>query len=200
MATPYLLPADLRSVKPLDDEDAFPDARLAQLVGVYESRAEDYRGVAFTPRTATQTVWLGYCARTTLLLSWPKVRSITSVTVDGTLVSPSSYELTDVGAIYSASGFYGRAVVVVYEHGFDAPLSLTWVGAADLLEGCRQYVRSKAVLDRSQVSRDAISIAGPEGGTTSYSTPNAAQGRPTGFLTVDESLNSLPDFRVPGIG
>lgn len=200
MATPYLVPDDLRSVKPLDDVDAFPDARLAQLVAVFEQVAESYRGVAFTPRVATEQVWLGYAPFGRLVLSWPKVRSITSVTVDGTPLDPASFQVTDTGDVYSLSGFYGMNAVAVYPHGYDAPGDNTWTGAATLLEACRQYVRSKAVLDRSQVARDAISVAGPEGGTTSYSTPNAAQGRPTGYLAVDELLNMLPDYRIVGVG
>lgn len=200
MATPYLVPDDLRSTEPLEDTDAFPDARLAQLVAVFEQVAESYRGVAFTPRSATETVWLYRQACSLLSLSWPKVRSITSVTVDGTLIDADTYDLTDRGQVYSASGFYGTTGTLVYSHGYDAPGGLTWPGAALLLEACRQYVRSKAVLDRSKVGRDAISLAGPDGGTTRYSTPDVAAGRPTGYLVVDEYLNALPDHRIVGVG
>lgn len=200
MAAPYLVPADLRSVEPLDDTDAFPDARLAQLVAVFEAVAEGYRGVAFTPRSATQTLTLWGCTHSTLRLTWPKVRSVTSVTIDGTLIAASAYSLTDLGGVYSTSGFYGQSAVVVYSHGFDLPSSATWPGAGLLLEGCRQYVRSKAVLDRAKVGRDQLSATGPEGGTIRYSTPNAAEGRPTGYLVVDEYLNMLPDYRIPGVG
>lgn len=201
MAVPYMVPDDLRSVAGLEDVTGFPDATLARLVAVFEAAAESYRGVAFTPRVATEQVWLGYGSSERLVLSWPKVRSITSVTVDGTAIDSSLFQVTDVGDVFALGGFYGLTATVVYSHGYDVPTDgNSWPGSAMLLQACRTYVRSKAKLEKSNVGRDQISAIGPEGGTIQYSTPNIAQGRPTGYLEVDELLNLLPDHRVPGVG
>lgn len=207
MPVPYLVPAQLRSVPGLSDTAAYPDALLARMVAVFEALAESYRGVAFTPRTATLNVPLGAaftCPLQRLYLPRPRVRSVTSVTVDGTAVDAADFEVGDVAGgvtvVYSAAGWVGAEAVVVFEHGFDAPDSGTWPEGEMLLEACRTYVRAKVKQAGSGVSRDAISIAGPDGGTTRYSTPDVSQGRPTGYLEVDELLNLLPDYRIPGAG
>lgn len=201
MATPYLVPDDLRSVRGLESSDAYPDDVLASYVAEFEGIAEMYRGVAFTPRTAVETV-SGAGAPVslfTVLLSWPKVRAVTSVALDGDAVDTDLYRLTDLGAVYASAGLYGTTVVVTYSHGYDLP-STGWLGAENLLNACKQYVRSCAKRDESGVARDTLSIATGDGGTIRYSTPDPAAGRPTGYLDVDRLLNLLPDYRHPGIG
>lgn len=200
MATPYLAPADLRSVKGLESTDLYPDDLLASYVEEFEGIAEAYRGVAFTPRTAVETVTLTlFSGVTTVLLSWPLVRSVTSVVLDGDTLDSSTYTLTDRGGVYSASGFYGTSVAVTYAHGFDEP-STGWFRSKMLLNACKQYVRSCAKRDESAVSRDQLTATDGQGGTIRYSTPDPGAGRPTGYLDIDRLLNLLPDYRMPGIG
>jgi hypothetical protein len=64
-----------------------------------------------------------------------------------------------------------------------------------LLRACREYVRSCALADSSNVTRDVIGQSA-DGGYTRYSTPDMRAGRPTGYLEVDRLLNSLRDYRV----
>lgn len=203
-------PGDVRGRVPaLADSSKFSDDQIEGLVAEFEEVAEEYCGVAFTPRTATETFsgrprWAlpvrefspSWCSPTLMMpieLQWPLVRSITSVTSGGVLVDVADYQ-TDL-----ASGriFYGQAdptldLVIVYEHGMDAPPVV-------LLSACGEYVRSCALQRASTVPRDVIGQTF-EGSYTRYSTPDRSQGRPTGYLEVDRLLNSLPQYRVPQVG
>jgi len=200
-AAPYLTPAQIRAaVSTLADSAKYPDTALSDLVAEFEQVAEEYRGVAFTPRTAveTQTVCPGAASVT---LNWPRVRSITSVVVDGTTVSSSTYRVTEAGILQSSAGFYAggafpeASAVVTYDHGYDVPTSTVAPGSV-LLRACREYVRVCAVADRSNVPRDIIATTS-DGMSTRYSTPDKKAGRPTGYLEVDRLLNTLPDYRIP---
>lgn len=89
-----------------------------------ESSLEDACGVAFVPRYRRES--LSGTGLTRYLLSRAKVRSVRSVTVDGTALT--STQLADVDvyagrALYYPGGFtYGSGnVVAVYEHGHDSP-------------------------------------------------------------------------------
>lgn len=201
-AAPYLTPAQIRARVPvLADTSKYPDDVLAELVAEFEQVAEDYRGVAFTPRTAveTQTIAPG---STVLILNHPRVRSVASVVVDGTTLSASTYRTTDVGLEFasglSAGGGYATAAVVTtYDHGFDVPTPTVAPGAM-LLRGCRLFVSFEAVADRSAVPRDIIATSA-DGITSRYSTPNKAEGRPTGYVVLDRQLNGLTDYRHPAV-
>ena len=67
-----------------------------------------------------------------------------------------------------------------------------------MLDACTEYVLCVLRARASGVSRNTLSEA-TEAGTTRYSTPDWSAGRPTGWLEVDRLLNSLPDYRTPGI-
>jgi hypothetical protein len=49
-------------------------------------------------------------------------------------------------------------------------------------------------VDGSGAGRDTL-LTITDAGTTRYSTPNKAEGRPTGFLQVDNYLNALHSYR-----
>jgi hypothetical protein len=198
---PYLTPAELRAAGGvLVDPQKYPDALLTALVAEFELVAEDYRGVAFTPRTAVETVAVVPGA-TLLTLSWPRVRSVASVVVDGVTVSSTLYRITDADSVQASTGFTAALgylpaqAVVTYDHGYDIPTATTMPGSV-LLRACREYVRICAMADKSTVPREIIGTSA-DGVTNRYSTPNKAQGRPTGYLEVDRLLNSLPDHRIP---
>lgn len=199
---PYLTAAQVRaSVPALNNVDQFSDTLINDLVSEFEAVAEDYRGAAFTPRTETETVTFGnglvpLGGLATVVLKWPLVRTVTSVTADATVVPAASYSV-DVrnGTLrwLSVSGasvniFGVGSVVVVYDHGYTTPPPI-------VLRACRQYVRACALSDTSGVPRDVIGQS-IEGVYTRYSTPDKAAGRPTGWLEVDRLLNSLPDYRA----
>lgn len=189
----YLTPAQLRDQVPqLDNPGKYPDAVLSALVTEFEEIAEDYRGVAYTPRTATETHTVPLSS-SSIMLRHQRVRSITSVVLDGATIDAGSYTYTDHGTIESRVGFLGTGLqavstaVIVLSHGYDAP-------PQRLLRGCREYVRNCAVADRSDVPRDIIATS-VDGMTHRYSTPDKSAGRPTGYIEVDRLLNSLPDER-----
>jgi hypothetical protein len=196
MATPYMTVATLRSRVSTLDNSKYDDADLAEYIAEFESMVEDYRGVAFTPREATETVDIPAGGASRVVLDWPMVRSITSVTIDGVSVAPSVFRLADDGAVEVVDGqspFSGTSLTVVYQHGYDSP-------STTLLRACREYVRIVAVADRSSVPRDIISTTA-EGMSTRYSTPDMDHGRVTGYLEVDRLINLQPSHRLTvGVG
>lgn len=199
MATPYTTAANVRSlVRPLADEDIYTDALLEAYISEFEAVAENYRGVAFTPRSATER--LSLLDASFLQLNWPRVRSITSITIDGTTQTTDQYQLDDygrvIGLLSSGPNPYGSWATVTYSHGYDAPPSLPY--GPLVIRACVQYVRGSALRDQSDLNRDVISFS--DGGMTyRYSTPDKSSGRPTGFIEVDRLLNSLPDYRTVGV-
>lgn len=196
-ADPYLTPADIRSrvgsgAATLPPDDTAGNALIAEWIAEFEEIAEDYRGVAFTPRTETLTATANNRGAASRLLLRPLVRSVTSLTVAGDVAAPTTYTVSGADGILDyTSGFaYGQAITVVYEHGMDAP-------PQRLKRACHQYVIGVARSENAGTSRDVIAQSF-DGGTTRYSTPDKSAGRPTGWLEVDRLLNSLPDYRIPG--
>lgn len=194
-----LTPAEIRSAIPaLADDQEFSDSTLAALVAEFTEIAQNYRGVAYQPTTSTETFTPMTYGATTMELSRAKITGLTSVVIDGTTADASTYNVLEWGELgrslsfrSSAIGYVGASVVVTYTHGYVTP-------PTTLLRACKQYVRAVALTDRSNVSRDVIAQSF-EGMTTRYSTPDWNAGRPTGYLEVDRLLNSLPDYRMPGI-
>lgn len=186
----YLTAAQLRaSVSALADEAKFPDATLDSLVAEFEGIAERYRGVAFEPRTVDDEEHFIARDATRLRLGHVFIRSIASLTISGSAVSSNGYFLDKVAGVVVMPFVQNTTVVPVYDHGLDEPTD-------GLLRGCREYVRSCALSDRSGVHRDVITQADGSGGYTRFSTPDWDAGRPTGWLEVDRILNSLPDYRA----
>lgn len=198
MADPYLTPAQLRGrVSALESKTKFPDADLAEYVDEFEHVAEDYRKVAFVPRTSTYEI-TGYLGGV-IVLPRPKVRSVTSFTVAGIALDSTTYALhKHRGVIEGTPGIgipvssFGATVEITYAHGYDSP-------PPTVLRACREYVRACALSDRTSIGRDVVTQADGAGGYTRFSTPDKAAGRPTGWLEVDRLLNSAPDFSHPGV-
>lgn len=197
MATPYATPDAIRlKVPDIADTDKFPDDLLVDLIADFEKVAEQYRGIAYTTRTLTET-WIAtyWNPLDTVSLSWPQVQSITSVTLDGqTLASGTDYliEVSNTGRYrLRRSWFVGwfGTLVVTYNHG------CTTVPTT-VMRALYDYVRAGAMQNKAGVPRDVISQTLPGGGSTRYSTPDITAGRPTGYIDVDRRLNSMPDFRA----
>ena len=120
---PYFTVAEARALQPLNDAATYPDAAIdAARVGAEEA-IEEACGVAFVPRTAAET--LDGAGATGLALRWPKVRTVTSASVDGTALTAAELlevKTTSTGLYWPAYWAVGTSnLVVEYEHGFDVP-------------------------------------------------------------------------------
>jgi len=189
---PYVTPADVRALFPSLDADSFPDPLLADYEAEFEDIAERYRGVAFTTRTSTQTFPIEPGAQLNdVTLEKPQVQSITSIQLDGADVT--QYRLdAERGAVMGLllyGVWPGSVLTVVYQHG------LTTTPPA-IARAAKLYVRNAAKADASGTSRNVLSQATADGGTTRYATPDWDAGRPTGWLDVDQLLNSVRDYRI----
>ena len=171
------------------------DSTIDAYVAAFEDIAERYRGVAFTSRTATGVTVRG-TDRTTLVLPHVKVGTPTAIAIDGTaFTSDERADVTvwaDEGTLYRDAGWCGTQVVLSYPYGYSTT-------PAAILDACTEYVISLHTSRQSGASRNTLSVS-TDVGTTRYSTPDWNAGRPTGWLEVDRLLNSVPDFRIPGVG
>jgi hypothetical protein len=203
-AAPYLTPDEVRAAAPnvLGDDAQYDDDTLAGYVAEFEQTAEQYRGVAFTPRDCTEVLEVDW-GSARLSLSWPKVRAVTSLTIDGVTVSPSSYRagafpwIDSAGGFTIAGGYRSGLATVVYSHGYNAPVATDPIGGK-VIAACVEYVKSVARARPQRVGREVIATGNvADGSFTRLSTPDWKAGRPTGWLEVDRLLNELPDHRYP---
>jgi hypothetical protein len=172
-------------------ETTYPDDDIDALVSEFAEIFTKYRGVAPTPTATAETLVLR-SPSSVLVLRWPLVSALTSVTVDGIAVDGDSLTLDPAGTVTYAGTFSaGVPIVATYTHGLAAvPATLT--------RAVVQYVCAVFRADESGTGRDVIAQTF-DGGITRYSTPDMSMGRPTGWLEVDRLLNSLDDYRMPGI-
>lgn len=147
---------------------------------------EHYCNVAFGQRLEREVVpWQRGPA---VALRWASVQGVLSYTGDGNPLETTLFDLRG-SVVYTGGGWPWTATTIVYRHGRPVPPKL----AREALKAAREEVLQRA----ARSPRMAISEV--TGGTTvRYSTPNYAEGRPTGFLTLDPVLE---DARVPiGVG
>lgn len=194
MAVPYLTPDDLKGEPTLARLTTVDDDAIAGYVAEFEAVAEAYRGVAFTPRDQTDT-FAASPPTATLTLTRPKVRAVTSATLNGAALQSTDYLVDRTAGLVLLGvplpgGWPLASIEVAYSHGFDAP-------PPTLLRACRQYVRAVALRDQQAVERDVVAQGFEGGGYTRYATPGP--NNPTGFIEVDRLLNSLPDYRVGAV-
>lgn len=127
----------------------------------------------------------------------------TSTTVTS---ATAAFTSDDVGETIVGTGIPGGARIVSVTNATTVVISAAATATATglalriaqneiLVRACRQYVRSCAMADNSNVPRDVIGQSF-EGNYTRYSTPDKSAGRLTGYLEVDRLLNSLPDYRL----
>lgn len=184
MADPYVTATECRAaarrLTTITD-----DALIEAVVEEFEELAERYRGVAFTPRVATEVRSPDRYGM--IELGQREVTAITSVTVVGGSVVTASAEIIDGPRGLISVGTVER-VSVVFTYG------LTAVPAA-LRAACIDYVDRVLAASESGTSRDVLSQSF-DGGATRYSTPDWDAGRPTGWLDIDRRLNQLTDRRV----
>lgn len=115
----YVTVAQLRAAySVLNDTTEFSAATLEDLIAEFETIAADYRGVSFEAVSTTETRRIVDTSGW-LRLWHPQVRSVTSVTVEGTVVSSGLYEVDLAAGAVGYSGFcLDDEVVVVYTHGY----------------------------------------------------------------------------------
>jgi len=196
----YATPADCRQVKGLSNAGEYPTWRLLKAITEFENVVDDYRGVAYVRRVNVWTLRLD-AGRSTLFFPRAEIRNVRAVAgPSGALPAASWFwdgsdfvkiDSSAAGVVLTPTGS-GFNVVTTVEHGHTEAVPET------LRRACTEYVRSVLLRESSNLPRDIIAQA-QDGFITRFSTPNAAEGRPTGFLEVDRLLNELTDRRPPGI-
>jgi hypothetical protein len=92
----YVAIAEIRALPNLADTNRFTDDDLAQAREWFETTFEDYVGMAFVPRTATERLTGG--GSTLMLQHWP-VRSITAVRSYTTASAYTSFTVDEVADV-----------------------------------------------------------------------------------------------------
>jgi hypothetical protein len=152
---------EMRTRRPLDDVNRYPDATLIRAREALVSEMSDRAGVKFTGGEFTVT--LDGTGGTELFLPVGKPRSITKVVLDGTTLSASELATILVdsrsGVLYYPSGWYsGRLnVVVTGVSGFAQPPGGL---APAVAKGVRYMVVDSPTQDR------AISVSSEDGSTS----------------------------------
>lgn len=175
---------------PLDDPP-FTDEWVAEQIEDFDNLVLDYRGEVPTRREETETVRpVGVSDR--LLVAWPLVVAVTSITVNGTaLTEGTDWELAGgkIMRLGNCCWHRGAAHVVVYEHGFDS--------RNPLKKACTLHVEKAAQAARAGgSSRDKRA----SGDVSVFVMPDWDGGKPTGWDGIDDRLNRLPDFRLGRVG
>lgn len=119
---------------------------------------------------------------------WPDV---------GTSATPARINLI-IGEFVEIAEAYRGCIFGTPDPDTDPEWPPTVEPPARLKRAAAEYVTAVLQSERSGQSRDVISQVG-DGTTLRYSTPDWSLARPTGWLEVDRLLNSLPDYRLPGI-
>lgn len=191
----YVSIADLQALPNLA---TFTADELAEALEWFETTFEDYVGMAFVPRTATERL-SGRCT-TIMLKHWP-VRSITAVR---SYTSPSAYteftgdELADLqpdaaGEVKRyAGGYWPADVEVDYVHGQASP-------PADIVKAAKVAIQERLMEDRSARPADRTYGVATEQGIVRNILPG--KDRPFGLADVDAVANRYrAKYRLPGIG
>lgn len=139
---------------------------------------EDYCNVAFAPRLSRET--FNYTRSGSVAFRWAEVASLVLAVGDGINIANGLFDLRGSVLRTPSYGWPWRELVVSYQHGLAAPPPKL---AREALGAARETVLTRA----TRSPRGTISeITG--GTVVRYSTPNLAEGRPTGYLTLDPLL------------
>jgi hypothetical protein len=194
----YVTIAEIRALPNLGDAVKFTDDELAQAREWFETTFEDYTGMAFVPRTATERLD-GHCS-TLMLKHWP-VRSVTAVrsyTTATVYTSFSAGELADLkidrtGEIKRYSlGYWPADVEIDYTHGQAAP-------PADVKREALVAIQEKLMEDNSGRPVDRTYGTATDGVFVRSILPG--KDKPFGIASVDACANRYrAKYRLPGIG
>lgn len=190
---PYLTAAQVRTRisrgGPALSSTEFPDEWVDETVEVWEGMLEDHKGVAYTTRETVETVRVPGCTDR-LVLAWPKVQSIVSVTVDGVTVDEGAYDLDLVHGILFYSFAAETQVVVTYQHGYESTPALVKQATA-------LFVEREASADRSGATRDYARL-GFDGGSSTIPIRTGGDNL-TPYGDVNDKIRPLISYRIPGI-
>lgn len=182
---PYFTTAEFRASMPDMSEISYPDTQVELARDWAEALIERVCGTSFITRTVTDV--LSNCGEVSLVLSRPHVLSITSVTVDGVLLT--GYTYTSKGGLLKrhATGSYTPTawtagqdnITVVYEAGYSAACPV------DLKVAAMMAVRDRVIQwrERSGKPSDRATSMTNEFGNISYSV--AGEDHPTGLPDAD---------------
>lgn len=179
---PYFTVAEFRDRYSDISEDKYTDSQIETARALAEEAFEHACQVAFVPRTATQNLAGNYTG--SLILNWPHIRSITSLSQDGTAFTADQLALLDftAGSVVRygprSSGYFLGAVEVVYEHGYDSP-PLRVKQAVMILT--REWLVQGPVSDRR------TSLPTEAGGSITLAMPGV-RGAVTGIPEVDATI------------
>jgi hypothetical protein len=183
----YFTTAELQA---LPDCAAFLEASILAAAAYFTAIVEREVGEPFIPRSYTDTLDGNGC--TELVLSHAYIRSLTSVTVDGSTVSTSLLSSTAGVLRYSTSGgSLGTVwtagignVVVTYSAGRYTTCP------ADIKNGVMWATRDRLLSQSDSAGIDIrkTSMTNELGGTTTYLLPG--EKRPTGYPDLDALIAS----------
>jgi hypothetical protein len=196
--TGYVTLDEIRALPNLGDSNRFTDDDLVAAREWFETLFEDYTGMAFVPRTATERID-GHCS-TLMLKHWP-VRSVTAVrsyTTATVYTSFSAGELADLkidptGEIKRYSlGYWPADVEIDYTHGQAAP-------PADVKREALVAIQEKLMEDNSGRPVDRTYGTATDGVFVRSILPG--KDKPFGIASVDAVANRYrAKYRLPGIG
>lgn len=177
----------------LQDTAKHPTEKLIERRVETEDECERITGQAWVPRFCRETV-TGYGSGP-LQMSWPFIRAIRSVSVDGVAFDTggvAALTFSELGLISrSAAWPWVGQVTVEYEHGHDRPNSEI-ARAAKLRFKSLMLEGNAALPDRAE----RVVTVDQSGGSTIYSSPTAEK---TGIPAVDAVYGRYHDAR-PGFG
>lgn len=186
----FLTIPEIRNYEDLADSETYPTQMLADMRDELEDYLEEICNVSFVRRHAIDRLDGTSCREIQLTNRFPL--ALISVTINGTAVADltkftlyESGKLDYYGGVFSAPTSTPRNVVVEYEYGDESP-------PPKLKRECLKAVRREALAEKSGLSPDVIANTF-EGQTLRYSTPNIAEGRPTGILSLDPVLNQYTE-------
>lgn len=190
----YVTIPEVRATRDLSDEARYPVADVRSTRDRFEKIAEEHCGQAFVPRYHSET--LRGNNRSNLILKYPNLISILSVTVDGTAMTVGDYELDEALGLVRTDGSWfpcpsgsGRNVTVEYTHGMT-------VCPVDVKEECLTFLRSKLTHVVAGIPNAQMTEAIDGGRQMTFASQGAEA--PTGIPSVDEVLNRR-NVRIPGI-
>jgi hypothetical protein len=193
----YVTLDEIRALPNLGDDNRFTDDELADAREWFETLFEDYTGMAFVPRLATERL-AGRCS-TIMLKHWPvrsvaAVRSFTTATVSTAF---SVDELADLlidptGEIKRYSlGYWPADVELDYVHGQAAP-------PADVKREAKVAIQEKLMEDNSGRPADRTYGVATDGVFVRSILPG--KDKPFGIASVDEVANRYrAKYKLPGI-
>lgn len=179
---PYLTAVQVRARRPRR-LTAADDTEIVSLVARFEDIAERYLDQAFRAREDTYT---GYARGGWLELPHHLVTTSALEDADGNDITLAADALdSERGRVATwATG----SLTAAYTHGATTPPEI-------LLANCAIYCERMVAIDNSGSTRDTLSKVFDGGMSERYSTPNFAEGRPTGFLQIDADLNAMRNRR-----